>query len=225
MAATTIQTSILLGLPAELRNDIFSYALADSKLDVDRQYHNGGDHLPGLTLACKQTLLETRTMYYKNVSVISNDRWIIGKWVARLATLSYSHPHRLIRTIYLDCRNRSEQLLPLRLGQRFALSHHSGLKLEGLKKRIEILNESLEEPLTVMACVVTPNQEVVWTEHPFALNEMLWRHWNGRSSARHCRLRVWLIENTGLPEKRRALSMEEWAPSGTEGLFWHRERI
>lgn len=173
------QTSPLLRLPPEIRNEIYAYAFEDGELKIDRQYRDRTTPAPGLVFACRQTYEEGLVMYYAALSIVSKDPWILTMWLAYLNYLPDGHQFKLIKRVFLDCRNRSEQMLPLQLGQRFALNHHTQLSLDRVNGELAKTPKGRGSCIQVKVCIATPNQQLVWTDEPFKLGEALEKRWNG----------------------------------------------
>lgn len=178
----TVSSSPFLRLPPELRNHIYAYAFEDGELDVDRRYRERSTPAPGMVFACRQTYEEALVIYYAGLSVVSRDRWILKKWISYLNRLPESHQFKLIKWVYLDCRNRSEEVLPLQHGQRYALKHHSQLSLDRINGELVKGRRNRGEGVEARVCIASPDQQLLWTGTPFALGEALEDRWNSRSN-------------------------------------------
>ncbi|KAF2162492.1 hypothetical protein M409DRAFT_27115 [Zasmidium cellare ATCC 36951] len=199
------QRSPFLALPSEIRNEIYAYAFEDGELEIDQQYRDRTTPAPGLVFACRQTYEEGLSMYYNALSIVSKDPWILKMWLSYLNYLPDGHQFKLIKRAYLDCRNRSEQMLPLQLGQRFALNHHTQLSLDSVNGELAKIRQVRGPSLEVKVCIATPSQQLIWTDEPFKLGEAMEDRWNA----------------LGVDQKRQ-LWLEGWSPSGLNGLSWSR---
>ena len=61
--------SLLLELPAELRNSIYVLVFQGCMFEVDLVNHGRARKAVGLLLACKQTFAEAVSFYYRNVTI------------------------------------------------------------------------------------------------------------------------------------------------------------
>lgn len=180
MAISSSQRSPFLALPPEIRNEIYHYAFEDGELEIDQQYRDRTTPAPGLVSACRQTYEEGLHMYYGALNIVSRDPWVLKMWLSYMNYLPDGHQFRLIKRAYLDCRNRSEQMLPLQLGQRFALNHHTQLSLDGVNGELAKIRQVRGSGIQVKVRIATPDQQLIWTNEPFKLGEALENRWNGK---------------------------------------------
>jgi hypothetical protein len=73
--------SPLLRLPAEIRNEVYKYALCDQVLDVDGK--SAERNLFGLTLACRQLYQETELLIYSRNTLRIKDGPKFEKWLKK----------------------------------------------------------------------------------------------------------------------------------------------